>query len=53
MNCPPPCNAKLQCVDSRQAGIYRRRKYICENCGATHTSKEAIVIKMPPPKDMK
>jgi len=42
MNCPF-CKAKrAELIDSRQLAFYRRRRYLCHNCGRRFTTHEKV-----------
>lgn len=56
----PACNTRLACLETRQDGEIRRRRYICEGCGENHYTREAFVPKRAaikpgprPPKELK
>lgn len=34
------CGEKLKCIDSRQIGGYRWRRYVCPECGLRGNTRE-------------
>lgn len=40
---PCDCEHKAKCLDSRACKTHRRRRYVCESCGAKWTTIEVTV----------
>lgn len=45
MTCPKCHTENTACIDSRQQGFVRRRRYKCLECGERFTTQERVVIK--------
>lgn len=44
MTCPKCCTENTACIDSRQQGFVRRRRYKCLECGERFTTQERVVV---------
>ena len=45
MKCPKCGSDDNNCLDSREAQAYRRRRYACHSCGERFTTHEVVVRK--------
>lgn len=43
MTCPKCYTENTSCIDSRQQGFVRRRRYKCLECGERFTTQERVV----------
>ena len=51
MTCPQCHTENTSCIDSRQQGFVRRRRYKCLECGERFTTQERVVTKKPERSD--
>lgn len=45
MTCPYCGSDQSGCIDSRQVGEYRHRRYVCHGCGKKYNTEEGVRLR--------